>query len=62
MKSLEEQMLSWADGVKLEADFWDHSFVTKGDRWPDEFTSRMDPNYRVHPLVQRCAKTIKPSH
>jgi hypothetical protein len=34
----------WFDGVNFEVGFWQNYLKTKGARWPDDYSNRLDPN------------------
>ena len=34
----------WTDGLHDEIAFWDKWFRTRGDAWPEDYLSRLDPN------------------
>lgn len=39
----------WLQGVEPEVRFWRHWLHTGGDRWPDEYRYRTDPDAEVEP-------------
>ncbi len=39
----------WAAGISDEVAFWDRWFTTRGDRWPEDFSSRLDGNREIDP-------------
>ncbi|MCI4679248.1 class I SAM-dependent methyltransferase [Rhodoblastus acidophilus] len=45
---LSRHLALWRDGVQNELTFWDNWFATKGDQWPDDFRSRLDPTREIH--------------
>lgn len=39
--------MSWKDGIDYELGFWDKWLKTNGDRWPEDYQGRLDPNRPV---------------
>lgn len=52
MTALNTQLIQWADGIEFEVDFWRDWFATKGGQWPDEYSSRMNPDAPLNGLVR----------
>jgi SAM-dependent methyltransferase len=50
-EALVRQFSAWLAGIQYEIDFWEQWFATKGDRWPEDFTSRLDPNREANPAL-----------
>src|SRR4029079_4484181 len=42
----------WFDGVNFEVGFWQNYLKTKGARWPDDYSNRLDPNRPFNSMVE----------
>ncbi len=42
---------NWAISKDHEIEFWRHWIATGGDRWPDEFAERMNPETPLQPCI-----------
>lgn len=49
--ALVRQFSAWLAGIQYEIDFWGQWTATKGDRWPQDFNSRLDPNREANPAL-----------
>jgi len=43
----------WIAGIQSELAFWNNWFATKGDRWPDDFQRKSDPQTEIDPALIR---------
>ena len=43
----------WEDELPSEVLFWENYLKTSGDKWPEEFIQRCDPNSRLQELLLR---------
>lgn len=41
----------WSTGMRDELAFWRNYFATGGDKWPDEYASRLDPERPLQPFI-----------
>ena len=41
--TVEQRFVTWLSGLKHELKFWDGWFLSKGDRWPEEYQRRLNP-------------------
>jgi len=44
---------AWQQGKPHELAFWDHWMATRGDRWPQEFAARLDPETPLQDYIQQ---------
>src|SRR5436189_176513 len=49
--ALVRQFSAWLAGIQYEIDFWEQWTANKGDRWPEDFASRLDPNRETNPAL-----------
>jgi len=52
----------WVTGIDHELAFWDHWLATRGDRWPQDFTKRLDPQLPVEERVAAVLREIPRDH
>lgn len=63
MTAKKEIKEAWLNGVRIELDFWDRWFATKGLEWNDDYTMRMAPESKLQdfflPYINKNLKKIK---